>query len=180
MWTNGTIQVVPVGTAARTLVKELSEALHAELKLEVVLGSPLGEPKYALNNARGQYHSTAILRRLASMRGELSAVVGVCDVDLFVPDSSFVFGESDRESRVALVSLYRLRPEHHGAPPNSTLLRARARTEMFHEAGHLSGLSHCDDPKCVMFSSSGIADTDRKGSALCLSCQSELRRARLP
>jgi archaemetzincin len=105
-------------------------------------------------------------------------IVGIAEVDLFIPDAnlSFVFGEADRNSKSALLSLARLRPEFSGAPQNNDLLRARARVELTHEVGHLVGLLHCQVSRCVMFFSTGVADTDRKGGAFCPDCQAELRR----
>jgi archaemetzincin len=171
------VQVVPVGAAARSLVKELAEPVTAAYVVEVVIGTPLAEPRYAFNKDRGQYHSTAILRRLSAVKGkDQLGILGVAEVDLFIPDSPFVFGEADRESHSAIVSLARLRPEFHGAAQNNDLLRARGRTEVVHEMGHLMGLSHCDDPRCVMFFSSSVADTDRKGWQLCNDCRAELAR----
>ena len=171
------VQVVPVGAAARSLVKEICEPVAATYGIEVALGVSLSDPKYAFNKDRNQYHSTAILRRLSAARApEQLGIVGVCEVDLFIPDTVFVFGEADRESHSAIVSLARLRPEFHGAAQNNDLLRARGRTEVVHEMGHLMGLSHCDDPRCVMFFSSSVADTDRKGWQLCNDCRAELAR----
>ena len=171
------VQVVPVGAAARSLVKEICEPVAATYGIEVALGVSLSDPKYAFNKDRNQYHSTAILRRLSAARApEQLGIVGVCEVDLFIPDTVFVFGEADRESHSALVSLARLRPEFHGGAPNNDLLRSRGRVEVVHEVGHLIGLSHCDDARCVMFFSQTVSDTDRKGAALCNDCRSELAR----
>jgi len=171
------VQIVPVGATARTLVKELAEPLAGVFGIEVALGAPLSEPKYAFNKDRSQYHSTAILRRLSAARAkEQLGILGVAEVDLFIPDSPFVFGEADRECHAAVVSLARLRPDFHGGPPDNDVLRARGRTEVIHEVGHLVGLSHCDDARCVMFFSSSVSDTDRKGCALCNDCRAELAR----
>ena len=56
------------------------------------------------------------------------------------------------------------------------LLRSRGRIEFIHEVGHLFGLSHCDDPLCVMLPSGKVTDTDRKGTLLCHECRAELAR----
>ncbi|MBI5545744.1 MAG: archaemetzincin family Zn-dependent metalloprotease [Deltaproteobacteria bacterium] len=171
------VQVVPVGAAARSFVRDLAEPVSSVFGVEVCLGPPLAEPKYAFNKDRQQYHSAAILRRLAATRGrEQLGVLGVAEVDLFIPDTPYVFGEADRESHSAIVSLARLRPEFNGAAQDNDLLRARGRTEVVHEVGHLLGLSHCDDPRCVMYFSSSVTDTDRKGCALCNDCRTELAR----
>ncbi len=173
----GIVEVVTVGATARALLKDFAEPIAGIFGLEVVFGAPLADPKYAFNKDRNQYHSTAILRRLSAAKAkDHLGIVGVAEVDLFIPDTPFVFGEADRESHSAIISLARLRQEFYGAPPNTDLLRSRGRNELVHEAGHLVGLSHCDDPRCVMFFSSSVADSDRKGCALCNDCRAELAR----
>ncbi len=96
--------------------------------------------------------------------------MGVADVDLFVPDSPFVFGEADREARVAVVSAFRLK----GA--DAETVRRRVQVEALHQAGHLIGLSYCEDPRCVMFLAQSPADVDRKGMTVCSLCRNELHK----
>jgi len=166
-----------VGSAARALVKDLTEPLLAELGFEAVVGAPIADPAYAFNKDRNQYHAAAILRRLAGSRpAELAGVIGVFDHDLFVPEGDFVFGEADRESHVGILSIARMRPEFYGHAPNNDLLRARGRVELAHLAGHLAGLSNCQDPRCLMFLSANVTDTDRKNTHLCHECRNELGR----
>jgi archaemetzincin len=169
------IQVVPIGSTSRVLVRELAEPL-VQFGFEVKVGQPLTDPTYAFNKDRDQYHSTAILRRLVPLKGTDFGVIGVAEVDLFLPDGEFVFGEADRQSGVATVSLARLRPERFGGQSNNDLLRARGRVQLFHEALHLVGLSHCHEARCVMFLPQSVADLDRKQLSLCHECRAELAR----
>ncbi len=171
------VQIIPIGSTARSFAKELADPLKAEYGIEAEIGNPLGSPNYAYNKDRKQYHAVAILKRLGAARDQrFVGSIGVAEVDIFTPDVDFVFGEADRENKVAIISLARLRPEFFGELQNSDLLRRRGRTEMVHEVGHLVGLSHCENLSCVMHASESIEDSDRKGNTLCHECRSELGR----
>lgn len=177
----GMLQLVSVGNGitVRGFADDLAEPLKTHFGLECTIGTSLAEPKYAFNKDRNQYHSNAILRRLGPLKtADQFGVIGIGDVDLFLPDYDFVFGEADRETRAAMISLHRLRPEFYGEPQDPELLRKRARTEAVHEVGILMGLSGCDEPRCVMFFSTCVAETDRKGLALCHDCRAELARVK--
>jgi archaemetzincin len=102
-------------------------------------------------------------------------VLGVTSVDLFVPRLNFVFGEAQCPGKIALISLYRLRPEFYGDAPNRSLFFERAEKEAVHELGHTLGLRHCEDSSCVMFFSTSIVDTDAKDSTLCGKCAQRLK-----
>jgi len=98
-------------------------------------------------------------------------VVGIVDVDLYVPRLNFVFGEADVGSGTAIVSLIRLRQEYYGLSPNPDLFLERATKEIVHELGHTFGLGHCPDNKCVMHFSNSLPDTDLKGPHFCYKCR---------
>lgn len=167
------VQLVSVGVLPPATLKELEEPVASQLQVQAVPGrKPLQTPNYAFNKDRGQYHCNAIMRRLtAVLEPGQNFVLGVADVDLFVPDSPFVFGEADRESKAALVSLFRLR---QGADTDT--LRRRLQVEGVHQTGHLAGLSYCEDPRCVMFLATSVQDVDRKGVSLCNLCRNELAK----
>jgi archaemetzincin len=133
-----------------------------------------GRPDYARNESRGQFHSTAILRRLAHSVTGGAPVIGLTDVDLFVPDAPFVFGEADRDAQAAVVSAARLRHGLEGKEVDPERLRRRVLVETVHELGHLLGLSHCADQRCAMFLSHRPSDADRKGPGLCGACRAAL------
>lgn len=166
------LQLVAIGSPPLSLMKELEEPLRHQLSIQVAPGRPqLPAPTYAFNKDRQQYHSNAIMRRLVSMVAAPHWVMGVLDGDLFVPDSPFVFGEADRETRIALISVFRLR---QGADPD--VLRRRVQIEAVHQAAHLVGLSYCEDPRCVMFLATAVNEVDRKGLGLCNLCRNELQK----
>jgi archaemetzincin len=164
------LQLVSVGDIPGPLLRELEGPITAHLGVPVVLGkNTLTTPAYAFNKDRQQYHCNAVLRRLAPLAEPGGGVLGVTEVDLFVPDAPHVFGEADRESRTALMSLFRLRP---GA--DLELLRRRAQLEALHQAAHLVGLSYCEDVRCAMYLAQSLPEQDRKGLGLCNLCRNEL------
>ena len=111
-------------------------------------------PSEAFNNARKQYRSDIILSRVHSY-GEkekaLDRVLGIVNVDIFVPELNFVFGEAECPGKAALISLWRLSPEFYGKAPNMELFLERITKEAVHELGHSLGLKHCSNPFCVIF-----------------------------
>ena len=168
-----TVQLVPLGTLPLSLIKDLEEPLLTQLGVTAVPGkAALPTPVYAFNKDRDQYHCSAIIRRVTALvEGGQAAVIAVTDVDLFEPDTAFVFGESDRESKVAIVSVFRLQ---ESAGPE--LLKRRLQVELAHQAGRLLGLSFCEEPRCIMYLPSSVAEVDRKNLALCNVCRNELAK----
>jgi archaemetzincin len=126
---------------------------------------------FAHDPARGQYHSTAILRRMEALEGDPEThILGVTALDLFIPILTFVFGEAQLGGRCALVSLHRLREEFYGLPLNQSLLWERLVKESAHELGHTLGLRHCRDWQCVMASTHDVQLLDLKSEKYCESC----------
>jgi archaemetzincin len=167
------LQLVAIGSPPASLLRDVEEPLRSQLGLQPVQGKvSLQAPTYAFNKDRHQYNSSAIMRRVSPLlvAGQNFAL-GLLDVDLFVPDSPFIFGEADREAKTALVSIFRLRQGADGEA-----LRRRVQVEVVHEAGHLLGLSYCEDARCVMFLATSVAECDRKGIALCNICRNELQK----
>jgi archaemetzincin len=134
-------------------------------------------PSGALDETRGQYRSNVILRSVDEQATRQTAperILGVVDVDIFVPPLSFVFGEAECPGRAALISLFRLRPEFYGQRPDVEAFLERVEKEAVHEIGHTLGLKHCSNPFCVMHFSNSIFDTDRKQSLFCGRCQRKI------
>jgi archaemetzincin len=135
-----------------------------------------GRPDGAFDAARGQHSSRVILAWLAGRVPPGHAkLLGVTDVDLFVPVLTFVFGEAQLAGRVAVVSLARLR-----SGPDAHLVADRLAKEAVHEVGHTFGLVHCASLSCVMARSAGLAAVDRKRERLCPDCRVRYRELEEP
>jgi archaemetzincin len=171
------VLLAAVGALPQGLIAEVGRALQ---EVFGAAASPIPaqvRPDFAFNKDRRQYHSTAVLRRLDATRprGDAAPVLGVVDLDLFVPDQPFVFCESDRDAGSAIVSIFRLKGnDGHPVPPDRVAHRVRA--EAIHAFGHLLGLSHCNDARCAMYLSHTPADSDRKGDGLCGNCRAAVGR----
>ena len=164
--------VVLVGARRRVprrLLQAAGEALRATLDITARTGPSLDTPQYAFNKDRGAVPRDLDPPPARRRSGTKDApVVGLLDVDLFLPDAPYVIGDADRDAGAAVFSLARL---SHGEPGR---VRRRAQVETVHAAGHLLGLSHCTDFRCAMFFSRDAADSDRKGPGLCASCRAAL------
>ena len=170
------IYLLPLGSLDADVFDAVAQAVEDAFGVEVAVRAPLPIPEHALNEARGQYLSTVILRSLGpSIPPDALRLLAITDEDLFVPQLNFVFGEAAIDGRVCIVSLHRLRPEFYGQQPDKRLFTDRAIKEAVHELGHTFGLRHCRDPRCVMSFSNTIEDTDRKSAHFCEETTRKLR-----
>ena len=169
------ILVVPIGSVDADILKNIANALGRIFRSKVELGKEIPIPQDSYDSKRKQYHSTIILRKMQGVKPKnFDLMLGVTDVDLYVPQLNFVFGEADVFSGVTVISLTRLRQEFYGLRPDKRVFHERAVKEAIHELGHTYGLDHCSNPKCIMYFSNSIRDTDRKGPGFCNKCRSTL------
>ena len=124
---------------------------------------------------RNQYHSTLILAQLLKHLPDDSAkIIGITNVDLYIPILTFVFGESQLDGNGAVISTFRLRNEYYGLPEDKDLFLERIVKEALHELGHSFGLIHCADYQCVMNSSTYVEDIDLKYAHFCSTCKDQI------
>jgi len=150
----------------------LADALAGTFRVPVRRRSEGLAATFAFDPVRNQYHSTAILQRLDTRPPDPQVrLLGITDLDLYVPVLTFVFGEAQMGGRCALVSVHRLREEFYGLPASQDLLHERLTKEAVHELGHTFGLRHCENWHCVMASTHAVERLDTKGADFCPACR---------
>jgi archaemetzincin len=175
------IHLVPVGRVDSMTLSWLCAALWDSLKLPCEVEEAIIDPAEAYYSVRQQYHSTQILAQLLPMaRHTGMRVLGITEVDLFIPILTFVFGEAQWHNQAAVVSLHRLHQRFYGLPEDKTLFYKRSEKEALHELGHTFGLIHCSQFDCVMHFSNSIEQIDLKTNVFCGSCAGKLSQLSIP
>lgn len=168
----GVLQIGEVDSLVVNRVCENVDVAFGEKKTEIITKTQQ-IPREAYSEQRQQYRSDIMLKTIrdyAEKEAGYDSVLGIVDVDIFVPRMSFVFGQAEVSGRVALISLWRLKPEFYKRTPSLEVVIQRATKEAIHELGHTLGLKHCSNPYCVMYFSNSIFETDRKRSLFCDRC----------
>ncbi|MGA3191664.1 MAG: archaemetzincin family Zn-dependent metalloprotease [Candidatus Bathyarchaeia archaeon] len=168
------IGVLRIGQVDSDTTKRIQESISTILTQSTctVIDGEIPLPEKAFNKTREQHRSDVILGKVRSYaeKSRFDRVLGVADVDVFVLNLNFVFGQADCNGKAALISLWRLRPEYYGDLPNEQLFHERSVKEAVHELGHTFGLEHCSNVFCVMHFSTSIYETDVKHSLFCRRC----------
>ena len=164
--------IIPIGNIDNKILQYTQMELEERFNVAVEIGKQLEEPAYAYHKHKKQYNSTKILKKIHKLKlTGYDRILGIVDVDLYIPERTFVFGGADVKKKVSVISLTRLRQKYYDLPEDSTLFKYRTIIEAVHELGHTYGLYHCKNNKCVMFLSNTINDTDHKGAELCSNCE---------
>ncbi len=161
------ILILPVGEIEGYLLEALASRLGEYFRGPVSITGGIGIPQRWYRPDLCQYDAEMMVNDIEELPVACGAtrILGITGFDMFSGTHPFVFGMSS--DTCAVVSLFRLRPELYGQASSPALLTRRVITEVVHEIGHTYGLPHCTDPRCSMYSSNSIVDTDRKRPDFC-------------
>ncbi len=167
---SGIIQLVPLSLDIQldmhSIIDRVRSQFHNDLKLH--------EIKFDLsqyfNPDRLQYSANEILPQLVKNAAGADKIIGITSVDIYIPVLTFIFGQAYLGGQAGIVSVYRLRNEFYGMEENEILFRERMIKTVIHELGHMFGLMHCMEMKCVMRSVTYVEDIDQKTENLCPKC----------
>ena len=171
------VEIVPLEISDKELLSALASEAARIFSLRCRIGTAGSLPSAALDAERGQYHATRILEHLDASGRDSFRLLGVTSVDIFTPIMRYVFGEAMLPGKAALVSTYRLgvAPPRDAPPGDRLVFVGRVVKEGIHELGHTFGLTHCEDPACVMSASLDMARVDAKSADLCYYCKVMLK-----
>ncbi|SPD75723.1 conserved hypothetical protein [uncultured Desulfobacterium sp.] len=168
--------ICPIGIIASDIIDRLMACVEERCGINCEIYPPMETPRYAYDDRRFQYDSKMILKQMIKQCPPHNlGFMGVTALDLFVPILKYVYGLSQLDGRCSLISTYRLDPALYGEPPDSDLLMSRIGKTAIHELGHSFGLTHCRNPRCIMFASTKIEHTDFKQPTLCSTCLEVLK-----
>ncbi|MCL7389455.1 MAG: archaemetzincin family Zn-dependent metalloprotease [Thaumarchaeota archaeon] len=157
--------------ALETVAMVLRETYNSEVTLEDVRKIL---DHHSFNSKRKQYDAWKLVQMYGEERRKDEYLLLIVEGDIYASGFNYIFGLAWQG--VAVVSTYRLKQEFYGLESNRKIFIQRLMKEAVHEIGHLYGLTHCSDKRCVMAFSNWIGDTDYKSWMLCQNCKSKLNR----
>jgi len=167
--------IIPVGKRAiGPWVERLMNQLAESFSVEVELARPLSYPLPAFNPCRRQFFAHLIIDYLRDIAREADFILGFTDVDIYSVHCNSVISECHLCSRSALISVGKLKDFLFGERPED-LFFERLYKETLRALGHMLGLPSCANPRCVMYPSLTLMETDLKSSSFCPECQTRLK-----
>lgn len=164
--------LLPMGNIPEMLLEEISTELKNQLRIVTDTHLQMGIPKEFRDSYRDQYSVERVLKFLnENVQGK---VLAVTDSDIFTQGMNFAYGQSQMSGSSAVLSMFRLRPEFYRKRTDNSVLIERAVKESVHEVGHMLGLKHCLNEKCVMNFSPTIFNLDTKTKFFCADCKTKL------
>ncbi len=164
------ILISPVGELSIELIEAVAGEIEQVFGFSTETHPILQDISFALDDKRNQYHSTAILDRLAAnLPPKIIRVLAIAQVDLFIPILTHVYGEAQLGGAACVVSTFRLNEGRSGLNISQKYI-GRIVKEAIHELGHTFNLRHCPEQTCIMHYCRNEEDVDRKSDQLCRYC----------
>lgn len=171
------LRVVPAGFVYYWILEYLRDNLPKAYPVSVrIQQDPLRIPDFVYDEGNYQIMSEAFLNYLRAVDGwpREERILAIVDGDARSIATNFVFGQAEVGGRLGAVYIARLNPAFYGSRENDGLFLLRILKEASHELGHLLGLNHCTNARCVMRFSNSIWEVDGKGWLPCEGCRRRL------
>jgi len=168
----------PMGFNDRILLHWLAEELRRRfpvpLDVRISLWTSSLDYTSVFDWGRMQFKAVEVNMMLQKLYSKVlapgeSIVLGLVAGDGYVEGLNFVFGLATPEISTATVYTFRLETGDPG------VYRLRVLKEVMHEVGHLLGLGHCSNRRCVMSFSNSVSEVDSKEPWFCPACVSKLK-----
>ncbi|MCJ7539298.1 MAG: hypothetical protein MUO88_06490, partial [Desulfobacterales bacterium] len=115
---------------------KISQAVQQVFGLKTENTSLLNNAEFAYNTLRDQYFSTLILEKLTELApAQAYKILAVCEIDLFIPILTYVYGEAQLSGKSCIVSLFRLKNHIATISTQAEAFDKRAIKEAIHELG---------------------------------------------
>ena len=106
------IRIVPFLFQEHQFLPHVADVIARDLERSVTIAEIDFDASYAFDPSRKQFNSTQILKGLLSMNGDSpKKILGITDVDLFIPILTHVYGEAQLGGKAAIVSTFRLKDD---------------------------------------------------------------------
>jgi archaemetzincin len=169
------ILLVSHGQFEDYFLETISEDITCEYNLAVISEECHADLNDFYDPTRRQYNANKMIKFLEE-QSDINALktLCLCQIDLFIPILTYIFGQAVYNGKTCIASLYRLKNEPYGMKSDDDLVLDRFRKVVIHELGHTFGLIHCHVPSCVMRSSTYVEDLDQKKIHLCNHCRKRI------
>jgi archaemetzincin len=169
------ITLISFGYFEKGLLEMVVNDVEREFSLPVKIQDGHLDLSEFYDSARRQYDGNKLIKEIDfRFASDTVKILGIFNVDLFIPILTYIFGQAFLNGRAGIASVYRLNNERYGIKADVKIFVDRIRKEVIHELGHTFGLIHCKNPDCVMRSSTYVEDIDQKSHHLCNQCRLNL------
>ena len=160
------------------LIAKVAEHLSQRFNLPTRVVELTLDAAPAHHEDREQWDVATLVRMWrGAVAGGPGRILVVTGKDTFAEGLNWTTGCATRGGQVAVVSIFRLRNEFWGDPPDGEKLRRRAIKLAMHELGHTWGKgAHCTN-ECVIGGTNSLGDIDGLPFDYCPSCRELARKA---
>lgn len=174
------VLLVVLGEFPEALVDAVASELERVYQVEVRRRAAIPLPKEAWYAPRRRYRAEVLLEHLAKLADGMprgTRVLGLTSVDISTTNGDIkdwgIFGLGSLDGTSGVVSGYRLWKK----TKDRKKVAWRVTNTAVHELGHVLGLNHCEEPRCVMLDAQGgIANTDASTGVPGPACAAALDR----